>query len=104
MTDPPDTTADMLLEAAAIGRAAGLRHVYAGNLPGSVGDLEHTRCASCREPLVTRYGYLVRDYAITADGRCPRCSAPVPGRFDAAFGGQRTSRPLARSGRLTVIT
>ena len=34
MTDPENTTADMLLEAAAIGRAAGLRHVYAGNLPG----------------------------------------------------------------------
>ena len=48
MTDPENTTADMLLEAAAIGRASGLRHVYAGNLPGQVGDLEDTHCAACR--------------------------------------------------------
>ena len=38
MTDPQNTTADMLIAAADIGRAAGLRHVYAGNLPGGVGD------------------------------------------------------------------
>ena len=35
--------------AAGIGQAAGLRYVYAGNLPGSVGDLEDTRCAACGE-------------------------------------------------------
>ena len=44
MTEPPNTTAEMLLDAAAIGRRAGLRYVYAGNLPGQVGALEHTRC------------------------------------------------------------
>src|SRR5579872_38626 len=32
MTDPENTTADMLLSAAEIGRANGLRYVYAGNL------------------------------------------------------------------------
>src|SRR5260221_3607317 len=45
MTDPPNTTADMLWRAAEIGRAAGLRYVYAGNLPGQVGNLENTCCA-----------------------------------------------------------
>ena len=39
----------MLLAAADIGRANGLRYVYAGNLPGRVGDLEDTRCAACGE-------------------------------------------------------
>src|ERR671911_237734 len=33
MTEPGNTTADMLQRAAAIGAAAGLRYVYAGNLP-----------------------------------------------------------------------
>ena len=33
----------MLQRAAEIGREAGLRYIYAGNLPGRVGDLEHTR-------------------------------------------------------------
>jgi pyruvate formate lyase activating enzyme len=94
MTDPGDTTATMLVEAAAIGRASGLRHVYAGNLPGAVGDLETTRCASCREPLIVRYGYYIRDYRLTSDGRCPRCAAAVPGRWSTAFDGQVASLPF----------
>jgi pyruvate formate lyase activating enzyme len=79
MTDPPDTTAAMLLRAADIGRSSGLRHVYAGNLPGEVGDLEHTHCANCGATLVERLGYLVRAYRITPDGRCPGCAAAIPG-------------------------
>ena len=94
MTDPRDTTADMLLGAAAIGRENGLRHVYAGNRPGEVGDLEDTRCAVCREVLVSRYGYLVRDYRITPDGRCPACASVVPGRWSRSFEGQIASRPF----------
>ena len=42
--DPANTTPEMLVRAAGIGRRNGLRYVYAGNLPGRVGDLEHTRC------------------------------------------------------------
>src|SRR5690242_10686502 len=37
MTGPENTTAAMLQRAAAIAREAGLRYVYAGNLPGRVG-------------------------------------------------------------------
>jgi hypothetical protein len=29
--------------------------------------------------LVARFGYVVRDYRITADGRCPDCAAGIPG-------------------------
>jgi len=94
MTSPENTTADMLLGAAAIGRASGLRHVYAGNLPGQVGDLEDTRCAGCGELLVARYGYHVRSYRVTADARCPSCAAPVPGRWSAGFEGQVSSHPF----------
>jgi len=81
MTEPGNTTADMLEAAASIGTDAGLRYVYAGNLPGAVGGLEDTRCASCGTTLVARTGYRVRDYRITLDGRCPGCAAPVPGRW-----------------------
>jgi pyruvate formate lyase activating enzyme len=94
MTDTQNTTADMLLHAAAIAQTAGLRYVYAGNLPGRVGDLEDTRCPGCRTLLVARYGYLIRDYRVTADGRCPSCDAAVPGRWDPAFQPQRISRPF----------
>ena len=104
MTDPPNTTADMLLSAAGIGRASGLRHVYAGNAPGAVGALEDTRCASCREVLVSRYGYFIRDYRITADGRCPSCLAAVPGRWSQRFDGQIASRPFVPgTRRLTML-
>ena len=104
MTDPENTTAEMLLSAADIGRAQGLRHVYAGNLPGQVGDLEDTRCASCSEPLVTRYGYHIRDYRLTPDGRCPRCATAVPGRWSSRFEGQIASRPfLPGRSRLTIL-
>jgi pyruvate formate lyase activating enzyme len=94
MTSPTNTTADMLLDAAAIGRAGGLRHVYAGNLPGQVGDLEDTRCAACGELLIARYGYHIRSYHLTADGGCPSCAAAVPGRWAAGFEGQVASRPF----------
>ena len=98
MTDPPNTDAEMLLAAADIGRANGLRYVYAGNLPGQVGTLEDTHCAGCGELLVARYGYLVRSYRLTADGRCPACAAMVPGRWDPRFEGQIASRPFRAEG------
>src|ERR671930_1445659 len=105
MIDPPNTTADMLIDAAAVGRANGLRYVYAGNLPGRVGGLEDTCCPSCGDVLVARYGYHVRDYRITADGRCPSCAAIVPGRWGARFGGQIASRPfIPGTRRFTILT
>jgi pyruvate formate lyase activating enzyme len=82
MTDPANTTPEMIMEAAAIGRESGLRHVYAGNLPGQVGDLEHSFCSRCGHTLVERFGYHVRAYRITDEGRCPSCEAAVPGRWD----------------------
>jgi pyruvate formate lyase activating enzyme len=93
MTDPANTTPEMLQRAARLGREAGLRYVYAGNLPGRVGDLEHTSC-QCGERLITRYGYLIQDYRITPDGACPRCAMPVPGRWSTRFEGQRTAFPF----------
>jgi pyruvate formate lyase activating enzyme len=105
MTDPADTTPEMLVAAAAIGREAGLRHVYAGNVPGQVGDLEDTRCAACGETLVARYGYHVRSYRVTPGGCCPACGTAVPGRWSPRFGGQIATRPFmpgSRS-RLSVL-
>ena len=94
MVDPMNTTPQQLLAAAAIGRRAGLRYIYAGNLPGMVGDLEDTRCVSCGGVLIGRYGYHIRDYNLTADGRCDACNTPLPGRWDHAFAGQITSHPF----------
>lgn len=104
LTGPPDTTAEILIRAASIGRNSGIRHVYAGNLPGQVGDLEDTHCTRCREVLVKRFGYRVQRYHITPDGACPSCGAAVPGRWSRAFAGQISAHPLRGSmgSRLTM--
>jgi pyruvate formate lyase activating enzyme len=99
MTGPANTTPEMLVAAAGIGRRAGLRHVYAGNLPGDVDGFEDTRCGSCGDLLVARYGYHIRDYRLTRDGACPSCGARVPGRWSAGFDGQIASRPFLPGSR-----
>ena len=81
MLDPQNTTAAMLQRAASIAQAAGLRYVYAGNLPGQVGDLEDTHCPRCHETLVSRRGYIVREMKVTASGACPACGEMIPGRW-----------------------
>jgi len=100
MTDPPDTTADILLRAAQIGKDAGLKFLYAGNLPGRVDNLENTCCAQCGALLIERWGYLIRSYQINAAGCCPKCNAVVPGRWAKAFDGQIAHLPFVpRRGR-----
>jgi len=81
MLDSRDTKPADLLRAVEAGRRAGLRYVYAGNLPGAVGGLEDTRCPGCGETLIRRHGFRVLDYRLTSEGRCPKCSAAIPGRW-----------------------
>jgi len=80
MTDPPATTVDTLVRAAEIGMEAGLNFVYAGNLPGRVGEWEHTYCPACHEPVVRRFGFHVIENKLKAtNGHCPKCNTRVPG-------------------------
>ena len=79
MTDPENTPATTLLRACEIGARAGLRFVYAGNLPGRVGRWEHTYCPDCGDLLIERYGYVIKRQRVGADGRCPSCSRRIPG-------------------------
>ena len=94
MADREDTTTDMLLRAAEIGRANGLRFVYAGNRPGQVDDLEHSFCPSCRTRLIERIGYHVQEYRLTTGGGYPSCGRILPGRWDPCFGGQIADSPF----------
>jgi AmmeMemoRadiSam system radical SAM enzyme/AmmeMemoRadiSam system protein B/AmmeMemoRadiSam system protein A len=79
MTDPDATSPRTLMRAAEIGSKEGLRFIYAGNLPGQVGPWEDTRCPSCQETVIERYGYLIRSYRVTEGGCCSRCATPLPG-------------------------
>ncbi len=79
MTDHDNTDALTLRRAADIGREAGLHFVYAGNLPGRVGEYEDTFCPGCNRPVVERRGYQVRAYRITGEGACQNCGTKIPG-------------------------
>jgi pyruvate formate lyase activating enzyme len=79
MNDKANTTTEQLIRACEIGREAGLRYVYAGNLPGRVGRWENTFCPSCDELLVERYGYLIKQMKVTSTGKCPSCQRTIPG-------------------------
>jgi pyruvate formate lyase activating enzyme len=83
MQGPDDTPASTLVRAAGIGRAAGLRYVYAGNLPGGTESLEDTRCPSCGGTLIARRGFRILRNRMAAGGKCPDCGATIPGVWDA---------------------
>jgi pyruvate formate lyase activating enzyme len=79
MTENANTRPEQLIRACEIGRAAGLRFIYAGNLPGRVGRWENTYCPSCDALLVERYGYQIRQMNVTPAGNCPACLTAIPG-------------------------
>lgn len=79
MDHVPPTTVKTLQQAAEIGQEAGLRYVYAGNIPGKVGSLEDTHCPACGSRLVARYGYRIQANRITPQGTCPDCGATIAG-------------------------
>jgi len=79
MSDTPSTSAATLLRAAEIGQEAGLRFVYAGNLPGSVNNYETTSCPNCHRRLIERRGFFVLSNSLTPDDCCPGCGLHIPG-------------------------
>ena len=78
MLGPDHTPAETLMRAAAAGRAAGLRYVYAGNLTG-LGSLESTYCPECGAALVERRGFRVLAQRLLPSGQCYRCGHAIPG-------------------------
>ncbi|HHS14352.1 MAG TPA: AmmeMemoRadiSam system radical SAM enzyme [bacterium] len=76
MLDRPPTRFESIHRACGLGREAGLRFVYAGNIPGD--ERENTRCPSCRKTVVRRRGYQITDSRIK-EGRCGFCGAALPG-------------------------
>lgn len=76
MSDTPVTPTETLRRAAEIGRQAGLRYVYEGNVPGEPG--ESTHCHQCGALLLERYGFVLRRNRIR-DGACPDCGTEVAG-------------------------
>jgi pyruvate formate lyase activating enzyme len=89
MDGTPSTPARTLRRACEIGSEEGLHFVYAGNVPGGVGEWENTRCPKCETTLVERRGFVVRENRIGADGKCFHCGTAIPGFWEG--GGVTTS-------------
>ena len=74
----PPTPLDTLERAREIGRSAGLRYVYLGNLPGVAGD--ETLCPGCGVGLAVRAALNLLQCDVTPEGRCPRCGQTIAGK------------------------
>ena len=78
MTDRHSTSSKTLLRAAEIGKQAGLHYIYAGNIPGEVQSWENTYCPGCRQLLVERIGFRVKNCFLDGSS-CTKCKAVIPG-------------------------
>ena len=76
MQDRGATPASALQRAYELGREAGLRYVYVGNMPGA--RLEDTACPGCGQTAIGRQGFQVTQRN-TVDGRCGRCGTVIDG-------------------------
>jgi pyruvate formate lyase activating enzyme len=76
-SDTLPTPQATLERAARLGRDAGLRYVYVGNVAGQ-GDV--TLCPGCGRPVIERRGFSLVSNRIV-DGRCPACRIPIAGVF-----------------------
>jgi len=72
----PPTPASTLERAWRIGREAGLRFVYLGNVPGH--RQENTYCPDCGALLIGRQGLELTAYRLHRGG-CPDCDRQIPG-------------------------
>lgn len=76
LTDRPPTPVKTLSTAREIGLAAGLRHVYTGNVPGDEG--ENTFCPACGQTLIERWGFRVGKVRLK-EGMCSKCGESIEG-------------------------
>lgn len=70
----PPTPIETLERALAIGKEAGLKFVYIGNVPGH--DGENTRCYNCGQLAIERQGYRTRIVGLNGS-RCSNCGADL---------------------------
>lgn len=65
----PSTNDYIIYQAYEIGKDAGLKYIYTGNMPGD--QKENTYCPKCGELAIRRFGYQIERMDI--DGRCADC-------------------------------
>jgi pyruvate formate lyase activating enzyme len=75
--DSPATPVETLEKAYSIGKKAGLKYIYLGNVPGKAGD---TRCPRCQDRMFRRRGFSTQTENF-ANGRCASCGTRIAGVF-----------------------
>ena len=76
MNDLPATSPETLEKAYKIGRKAGLKQVYIGNM--QTDRYENTYCPKCNKNLIERIGYTTSEKWKKA-GECPKCKTNIEG-------------------------
>jgi pyruvate formate lyase activating enzyme len=76
MTETRATPLETLELACELGKAAGLKYVYCGNVAGQADEC--TYCPSCRAKLIDRAGFTIRRNTME-DGKCPSCGTAIEG-------------------------
>ena len=74
--DSVPTPLETLERAEKIGKDAGLRYIYLGNVPGA--KSESTFCYNCGHTLIERRGYRIISNNIK-DRACPKCGTAIAG-------------------------
>jgi pyruvate formate lyase activating enzyme len=73
----PATPLETLRLARSLGREAGLKFIYIGNVWG---ESENTDCPGCGKTLLRRSGFSVEGNKVK-EGSCPFCGTPIAGVF-----------------------
>jgi pyruvate formate lyase activating enzyme len=84
MLDKPPTPVETLSQARRIALKNGVRYAYTGNVHDEAG--ESTYCHQCGSKLIGRNWYVITEWHLTADGRCPHCHAACSGVLEPGHG------------------
>ena len=82
MENLPPTPLATIHMASEIGKEAGLKYVYAGNVPGD--DGENTYCSNCGRLLIKRYGFKVEKIDLR-ELKCPACKTLLDGIYESSW-------------------
>ena len=72
------TPIDSLHRACRIGKEAGLKYVYSGNVPGDEG--ENTVCSNCKKSVIKRHGFKIINNFLSGSS-CSHCGQKLEGLF-----------------------
>lgn len=75
----PPTPVATLRRARDQAKAAGLKHVYLGNIRDVEGQSSY--CTGCGKEVIGRDGYEITAWNLDAQGHCPDCGKVLAGHF-----------------------